>query len=67
MSTLVPTKFDISDIAPTAPPSPSRRRFLIGSAGIVAAASLPEATNAATSEQANASTPFQPAQKENPP
>jgi non-heme chloroperoxidase len=38
-------------------PSPSRRRFLLGSAGIAAAASLPARTMAATSEQANASTP----------
>jgi non-heme chloroperoxidase len=60
MSTIIPAKFDILAIATTALPSPSRRRFLIGSAGIVAAAGLPEATNAATSEQANASTPSNP-------
>jgi non-heme chloroperoxidase len=36
--------------------SPSRRRFLIGSAGIAVATSLPAATMVATSAQANAST-----------
>src|ERR1700731_1450396 len=57
MSTIKPNKLDHSAIAPAALPSPSRRRFLIGSAGIAAAASLPAATIAAASEQANASTP----------
>jgi non-heme chloroperoxidase len=52
MSTITLTK---SAIAPTAPPSPSRRRFLIGSAGVAAAASLPAVVMAATSEQANTS------------
>jgi non-heme chloroperoxidase len=56
MSTIKPNKLDHSAIAP-ALPSPSRRRFLIGSAGLVAAAGLPVPTNAATSEQANTSTP----------
>jgi non-heme chloroperoxidase len=55
MSTITLTKLDISAIAPTAPPSPSRRRFLIGSAGVAAAASLPAVVMAATSEQANTS------------
>lgn len=55
MSTITLTKLDISAIAPTAPPSPSRRRFLIGSAGVAAAASLPAVAMAATSEQANTS------------
>jgi non-heme chloroperoxidase len=55
MSTITLTKLDISAIAPTAPPSPSRRRFLIGSAGVAAAASLPAVVTAATSEQANTS------------
>jgi non-heme chloroperoxidase len=57
MSTIKPNKLDHSAIAPAALPSPSRSRFLIGSAGIAAAASLPAATIAAASEQANASTP----------
>jgi hypothetical protein len=48
MSTIKATNLDISATAPIA--LPSRRRFLIGSAGIVAAASLPAATMAATSE-----------------
>jgi non-heme chloroperoxidase len=55
MSTITLTKLDISAIAPTASPSPSRRRFLIGSAGVAAAASLPAVVMAATSEQANTS------------
>src|SRR5713101_2035365 len=55
MSTITLTKLDISAIAPTAPPSPSRRRILIGSAGVAAAASLPAVVMAATSEQANTS------------
>jgi non-heme chloroperoxidase len=55
MSTITLTKLYISAIAPTAPPSPSRRRFLIGSDGVAAAASLPAVVMAATSEQANAS------------
>lgn len=55
MSTIRLTKLDISAIAPTAPPSPSRRRFLIGRAGVAAAASLPAVVMAATSEQANTS------------
>jgi DMSO/TMAO reductase YedYZ molybdopterin-dependent catalytic subunit len=38
------------------PSSTSRRRFLIGSAGIAAATSLPAVTVAAISRQANAST-----------
>jgi hypothetical protein len=49
MSTIKPTKLDISANAPAALPSQSRRRFLIGSAGVAAAASLPAATIAATS------------------
>jgi len=56
---------DNSGISPPVLPSASRRRFLIGSTGIAAAASLPAATVAASSEQANASTPTQP--KENAP
>jgi hypothetical protein len=59
MSTIKPNKLEHSAIAPAALTSPSRRRFLIGSAG-VAAASLPAATIAETSEQANASTPSNP-------
>jgi non-heme chloroperoxidase len=55
MSTITLTNLDISAITPTAPPSPSRRRFLIGSAGVAAAASLPAVVMAATSEQANTS------------
>jgi non-heme chloroperoxidase len=57
MSTIRPVTRDNPAVALTAPPSPSRRRFLIGSAGIAVAASLPAATMAATSEQTNASTP----------
>jgi non-heme chloroperoxidase len=49
-----------SSHCPTSALSRSRRQFLIGSAGIVAAASLSAATMAATSEQANASTPSNP-------
>jgi hypothetical protein len=49
MSAIKPNKLDHSAIAPAALPSPSRRRFLIGSAGVAAAASLPAATIAATS------------------
>jgi hypothetical protein len=60
MSTIKPNKLDHSAIAPAALHSASRRRFLIGSAGIAAAASLPAATMEATSEQANASTPSNP-------
>ena len=60
MSTIKPAALDNSAIAPPAPPSPSRRRFLIGSAGIAAVASLQAATMAATFEQANASTPSNP-------
>jgi len=60
MSTIKPAAPDNSAIAPPAPPSPSRRRFLIGSAGIAAVASLQAATMAATFEQANASTPSNP-------
>jgi hypothetical protein len=56
---------DNSGISPPVLPSVSRRRFLIGGAGIAAAASLPAAAEAASSEQANASTPTQP--KENAP
>ncbi len=59
-STIKPATLDNSAIAPPAPPSPSRRRFLIGSAGIAAAASLQAATMAAPFEQANASTPSNP-------
>src|SRR5713226_5113465 len=59
-STTTPATLDNSAIAPPAPPSPSRRRFLIGSAGIAAAASLQAVTMAATFEQANASTPSNP-------
>ena len=44
-----------SPIAPPAPPSSSRRRFLIGSAGIAAAASLAAVAMAATAQHANAS------------
>ena len=58
MSTINTNKLYHSTLAPAALPSPSRRRFLIGSAGLVAAAGLPVATNAATSEQANALTPL---------
>jgi len=47
MSTI---KLDISADASAALPSPSRRRFLIGSADLIPAAGLPVATNAATSE-----------------
>jgi hypothetical protein len=43
-----------SPIAPPAPPSSSRRRFLIGSAGIAAATSLPAVAMAATAQHANA-------------
>jgi hypothetical protein len=50
MSTIKPNKLDHSAIAPAALPSPSRRRFLIGSAGVAAAASLPGATIAEPSE-----------------
>jgi non-heme chloroperoxidase len=60
MSTIKPNKLDHSAIVPAALPSPSRRRFLIGSAGIAAAASLPAVVMAATSEQANASIPSNP-------
>jgi non-heme chloroperoxidase len=60
MSTIKPAALDNSAIAPPAPPSPSRRWFLIGSAGIAAVASLQAATMAATFEQANASTPSNP-------
>jgi non-heme chloroperoxidase len=57
MSTIKPATRDNPAIAPPVTPSLSRRRFLIGNAGIAAAASLPAATMAATSKQANASTP----------
>ena len=57
MSTIKPATLDNSAIAPAVLPSPSRRQFLIGSAGIAAAASLSAATMAATSEPATASTP----------
>ena len=60
MSTIKPATLDNSAGAPQVYPSPSRRKFLIGSAGIAAAASLPAAMMAATSEQANASTPSNP-------
>jgi non-heme chloroperoxidase len=43
---------------------PSRRRVLVGSAGIAAAAGLPAAMMAAASEQANASTPSNPSKGE---
>jgi hypothetical protein len=66
MPTVKPNKLDHSAIAPAALPSPSSRRFLIGSAGVAAAASLPAATIAESSERANASTPFNRA-KENAP
>src|SRR5713226_3508638 len=59
-STTTPATLDNSALARPAPPSPSRRRFLIGSAGMAAAASLQAATMAATFEQANASTPSNP-------
>jgi non-heme chloroperoxidase len=55
-----PATVDNPAIAPPVLPSLSRRQFLIGSAGIAAAASLPAATMAATSEQANASTSSNP-------
>jgi non-heme chloroperoxidase len=51
---------DNSAFAPPVLAFPSRRRFLIGSAGIAAAAGLPAAMTAATSDQANASTPSNP-------
>jgi non-heme chloroperoxidase len=51
---------DNSAFAPPVLAFPSRRRFLIGSAGIAAAAGLPAAMVAATSDQANASTPSNP-------
>jgi non-heme chloroperoxidase len=60
MSTIKPVTLDNSAIAAPVLPATSRRRFLIGSAGIAAAASLPAATMAATSEQANAATPSNP-------
>jgi non-heme chloroperoxidase len=44
--------------------SPSRRRFLIGSAEIAAAVSLPAVAMVATSEQTNASTPSNPSKGE---
>ncbi len=60
MSTIKPATLDNSVIAPPVLPSPSRRRFLIGSAGIAAAASLPAAAMAAPSAPATASTPSNP-------
>src|ERR1700688_3758198 len=51
MSTIKPNKLDHSAIGPAALSSPSRRRFLIGSAG-VAAAGLLAATIAETSDRA---------------
>src|SRR5258708_18010531 len=60
MSTIKPATRDNSAVAPAVLLSPSRRRFLIGSAGIVAAASLPAAAMAAPSAPATASTPSNP-------
>src|SRR5258708_12601522 len=60
MSTIKPATLDNSVIAPPVLPSPSRRGFLIGSAGIAAAASLPAAAMAAPSAPATASTPSNP-------
>src|SRR5713101_698868 len=54
------TPIDTVRIASPMVASPSRRRFLIRSAGIAAAASLQAATTAAPFEQANASTPSNP-------
>ena len=53
-STIKPATRDNSAIASPVTPSSSRRRFLIGSAGIAAAASLPAVTMAATAQHANA-------------
>jgi non-heme chloroperoxidase len=50
----------MSKAAATASASPSRRKFLIDSAGIAAAASLPAVTMAATSEEVKASTSSNP-------
>src|SRR5260370_36805941 len=58
MSTIKHATLDNPAITPPVLPSPSRRQFLIGSAGIVAAVSLPAVTMAETPEQANASIPF---------
>src|SRR5713101_3206966 len=55
-SLIMNTPIDAVRIASPMVASPSRRRFLIGSAGIAVAASLPAATMVATSERANAST-----------
>jgi non-heme chloroperoxidase len=53
-STIKPATLGNSAIASPVTPSSSRRRFLIGSAGIAAAASLPAVTMAATAQHANA-------------
>jgi non-heme chloroperoxidase len=60
MSTIKPVRLDNSALASRVSSSLSRRRFLIGSAGIAAAAGLPVAMMAATAEQANASTSSNP-------
>jgi len=62
MSTVKPTTLDNSVIPALF--FPSRRRVLVGSAGIIAAAGLPAAMMAAASEQANASTPSNPSKGE---
>src|ERR1700688_3416571 len=60
MPTIKPDTFDNSRVARGVLASTSRRRFLVGSAGIAAAAGLQAAMAAATSEQANASTSSDP-------
>jgi hypothetical protein len=52
--TIKPATLDNSAIASPVTPSSSRRRFLIGSDGIAAAASLRTVTMAATTQRANA-------------
>ena len=54
-STIKPATLDNSAIASPVTPSSSRRRFLISSAGIAAAASLRAVAMAATAQHANAS------------
>jgi non-heme chloroperoxidase len=52
--TIKPATLDNLAVAPPAPRSPSRRRFLIGSAGLAVAASLPAVAMAVTAQHANA-------------
>jgi len=58
--TIKPATLDNSAIASPVTPSSSRRRFLIGSDGIAAAASLRTVTMAATTQRRQRDKPFQP-------